>query len=109
MRNGKPLGRPANPLVRARLAATAWLRRRRFAHEMDRLAHRAGATGDGLRFRHQTGAETALLDPVARTTDIDVDFVVTQVFGDLGRCHHLGRLGAAQLQGQGTFFNGKPK
>jgi predicted permease len=35
MRNGKHLGRPRNPLVRARLAITAWLRRRRFAHEME--------------------------------------------------------------------------
>ena len=63
-----------------------------------RALHRRDAGGDELRLRHQAGAEAAILDPVGRTADIEIDFVITEVFADPRRGREIGRIGPAKLQ-----------
>ena len=57
------------------------------AFDRDRNCHRAlhgrDAIGDQRRLRHQAGAEAAVLHPVGRTADIEIDLVVAEVLADL--------------------------
>ena len=68
----------------------------------DRNAHRVlhgiDALGDQRRLRHQAGAETAVLHPVRRTTDIEIDLVVAELLADLRRGGEIARIRAAELQ-----------
>ena len=63
----------------------------------DRALHRGNAFRDQLRLRHQAGTETAILHPVGRTADIEVDLVIAEILADLrGRCE-VARIGTAKL------------
>ncbi len=72
------------------------------ALDRDRNTHRAlhggDALGDQIRLRHQAGAETAVLHPVGRAADIEVDFVVAEILADLGCAGEIARIGPAELQ-----------
>ena len=48
----------------------------------DRLAHRRHAVRHQLRLLHQAGAKAARLHPVGRATDIEIDLVIAEAFGD---------------------------
>jgi hypothetical protein len=65
--------------------------------------HRRHASGDQCGLGHQAGAETTLLHPVRRTTDIEVDFVVTEILADLCRRREIARIRAAELKRHGMF------
>ena len=59
--------------------------------------------GDQCRLRHQAGAETAVLHPVRRTSDIEIDFVVAEILADLRRGREIARLRTAELQRHRMF------
>ena len=71
-------------------ADAAFHRHRNF----DRGFHGGDAIGDQRRLRHQAGAEAALLHPVGRTADIEIDLVVAEILADARR---LRRAPAASL------------
>jgi len=48
--------------------------------------------------RHQAGAEAALLHPVGRAADIEVDLVIAQVGADARALRQRRRIAAAELQ-----------
>ena len=64
----------------------------------DRALHRRNALGDQRRLRHQAGAEAAVLHPVGRTADIEIDFVVAEILADLRSGGEIARVGTAELQ-----------
>ena len=49
----------------------------------DRALHGGNAFRHQRRLRHQAGAEAAVLHPVGRTADIEIDFVVAEILADL--------------------------
>ena len=73
----------------------------------DRNAHRAlhgvDALGDQRRLRHQAGAETAVLHPIRRAADIEIDFVIAEILADFGRGREITRVRAAELQRHRMF------
>ena len=77
------------------------------AFDRDGNAHRAlhggDALGDQLRLRHQAGAEAAVLHPVRRTADIEIDFVVAEILADFRRRREIARIRAAELQRHRMF------
>ena len=68
-----------------------------------RFAHGRHAIGDQLRLLHQAGAKAAGLHPVGRTADIEIDFVIAEIFGDARCFGQRRRVGAAQLQRHRMF------
>ena len=68
--------------------------------KVDGVGDRRHAVGDQTWLAHQTGAEASALDPVGRTTDIEIDLGVAEVCGDPRRSRQVARVGAAQLQRQ---------
>ncbi len=66
--------------------------------DRDRSLHGGDAFGDQLRLRHQAGAEAALLNPIGRTADVEVDLVVPEVRANAGASRKRGRVAAAKLQ-----------
>ena len=68
-----------------------------------RALHRSDAVGDQLRLRHQAGAEAAILHPVRRAADIEIDFVIAEILADLRRGREIARIGAAELQRHRMF------
>ena len=69
----------------------------------DRCLHCGHAGTNQRRLGHQAGAETALLHPVRRTTDIEIDLVVAEVLADFCRRCEIARVGAAELKRHGMF------
>ncbi len=63
-----------------------------------RALHRCDALGDQRRLRHQAGAEAAVLHPVRRTADIEIDLVIAEILADLRRGREIARIRAAELQ-----------
>ena len=63
-----------------------------------RALHRGNAFGDQRRLRHQAGAEAAVLHPVRRTADIEIDFVVAEILADPRGGGEIARIGTAELQ-----------
>ena len=68
-----------------------------------RALHRRDAIGDQCRLRHQAGAEAAVLHPVRRTADIEVDLVIAEILADLRGGREIARIGAAELQRDRMF------
>ena len=72
------------------------------ALDRDRNAHCAlhgiDAFSDQRRLRHQAGAETAVLHPVRRTADIEIDLVIAEILADFRRGGEIARVGTAELQ-----------
>ncbi len=68
-----------------------------------RALHRIDAFSDKRRLSHQTGAKTAILHPIRRTSDIEIDFVVAEILADLRSYREIARLGAAKLKRHGMF------
>src|SRR4051794_38973421 len=68
-----------------------------------RALHRLNAIGDQRRLRHQAGAKTAVLHPVRRTTDVEIDFVVAEILTYLSRCCEIASIGPAKLKRDGMF------
>ena len=66
--------------------------------EIDGVLHRAHAIGDERGPQHQTGAERAVLHPVGRTADVEIDLVIVEGRGDRRRAREIRRLRAAKLQ-----------
>ena len=64
----------------------------------DRALHRRDAIGDQRRLRHQAGAEAAVLHPVRRTADIEIDLVIAEILADPRGGREIARIGAAELQ-----------
>ncbi|XQU70369.1 hypothetical protein OJJOAM_003100 [Cupriavidus sp. H18C1] len=64
-----------------------------------RVAHGPHAVRHQLRLRHQAGAKRPALDPLGRATAIQVDLGIAPALAQLGRGRQIGRLAAAQLQG----------
>ena len=65
--------------------------------------HRRHAGRDRLRLRHQASAETAILHPVRRTADIEVDLLIAVVFRNDGAfCERVG-IAPAELERQRLF------
>ena len=65
---------------------------------LDRALHRRNAVGDQRRLRHQAGAEAAVLHPVGRTADIEIDLVVAEILADLRGGRQIAGIGPAKLQ-----------
>jgi hypothetical protein len=59
--------------------------------------------------RHQAGAEAALLHPVRRAADVEVDLVVAPVRTDGGGLREPGGLAAAQLQRHWVLVRAEPE
>ena len=68
------------------------------------IAHGRQAITHQRRFQHQAGPETPALNPVRRATDVQVDLIVTPALRDPGTFGQVGRVAAAQLQGEWMFF-----
>ena len=64
----------------------------------DRALHGVDAFGDQRRLRHQAGAEAAVLHPVRRTADIEVDLVIAEILADLRSRREIARVRTAELQ-----------
>ena len=66
----------------------------------DRLAgpHSRNTICNELRLSHQAGAKAAFLNPIRRTADIEIDFIVAEVGADLGGLGEFSRIGTAELQ-----------
>ena len=64
----------------------------------DRGFHRRDAVGDERRLAHQAGAEAAVLHPVGRAADVEVDLVIAEIRADARRSGEVARIGAAELQ-----------
>ena len=69
----------------------------------DRPLHGLNAIGDQSGLGHQAGAETAVLHPIRRTADIEVDFVVAEILADLRCGREIAWARAAELQRDGMF------
>ena len=69
-----------------------------------RVAHRLDAVGHQLRLGHQAGAERALLHPLGRAAAVQVDLVVAVLLAQLRAGGQVGRIAAAQLQGDRMLF-----
>ena len=67
--------------------------------DRDSLADGGHAVGDQVRLAHQAGAEASRLDPVGWAADVEIDLVIAERFADPRGLGQLGRIGAAQLQG----------
>jgi hypothetical protein len=59
--------------------------------------HRGNTVGDKFRFRHQARADTALLHPVARASDVKVYLLVTRIFDLYGASSQFLRVATSQL------------
>ena len=59
-------------------------------------SHCHNAIGNELRLSHQASAEAAFLDPIGRTTDIEIDFVISEVGTDLGGLGEFDGIGTEQ-------------
>src|SRR6185437_12887830 len=68
-----------------------------------RALHGLDAGCNQLRLRHQAGAEAAVLHPVRRTADIEVDLVIAELLADLRRDREVARIGPAKLQRDGML------
>ncbi len=66
--------------------------------DFHRALHRRNAFGDQRRLRHQAGAEPAVLHPVRRAADIEVDLVIAEILADLRGGREVARIGTAELQ-----------
>ena len=75
--------------------ADAAFHRHRYAHG---IAHGADAIAHQARLGHQAGTEAALLHPVRRAADIQVDFAVTEILADFRSLGQNRRVTAADLQ-----------
>ncbi len=84
--------------------ANAMFNRNRNRH---RGFHGRNGFGDNLGRGHEAGTKTALLHPARRTADIEIDLVVAPLLANAGAFGKLGRIVAAQLQGNGMLNVGK--
>src|SRR5262249_13398139 len=66
--------------------------------QLDRAGHGSDAVADERRLRHQAGAEAADLHAIRGTTDIEVDLVIAELFGDTRALGKLPRIAAAELE-----------
>ena len=71
--------------------------------DLDRVLHGVEAVGNQHDFVHQTRAERAFLYAWAGAAAIEVDLVVAVFFGGFGCFRQIGRVAAAQLQGDGLL------
>ena len=69
----------------------------------DSGAHRGDALGHARGLEHQRGAETAGLDAVARTADVEIDLVVAGRSAEFRRGCELAGIAAAELQRDGVL------
>ena len=63
-----------------------------------RALHRGNAVGHQRRLRHQACAEAAVLHPVRRAADIEIDLVIAKILADFGSRREVHRDRAAELQ-----------
>ena len=68
-----------------------------------RPLHGADTLGNQRRLRHQAGAEPAVLHPIGRTADIEIDFVIAEILADPGRDREITRIRATELQRHRMF------
>ncbi len=68
-----------------------------------RALHRRDAGCNEVGLRHQAGAEAAVLHPIRRTADIEVDLVIAETLADPRGFSELARIGAAELQRDGML------
>ena len=71
--------------------------------DLDRVLHGVEAVGNQHDFVHQTRAERAFLHARAGAAAVEVDLVVTVFFSGFGCFRQIGRVAAAQLQGDGLL------
>ena len=69
----------------------------------NRALHGLDTSGDQCRLRHQAGAKPAILHPIRRTADIEVDFVIAEILADFRRRREFARIGAAELKRNRMF------
>ena len=62
--------------------------------------HCRNAFAHERRLRHQASAEAAVLHPVGRTADIEIDFIEAAICADARASGKRSRIGAAELQRQ---------
>ncbi|MND66441.1 hypothetical protein D3C80_578340 [compost metagenome] len=68
------------------------------------VAHRLDAVGNQRCLPHQAGTEHAVLYPIRRATDVEVDLVVAALLSQFGAVRQRSRIAAAQLQRHRMFF-----
>ena len=66
--------------------------------DRDRRLHGGDAIADQRRLRHQAGAEAALLHPIRRTADVEIDLVVAEIRADPRAAGERRGIAAAELQ-----------
>src|ERR1700738_1568658 len=71
-----------NPLSQALRACTISASAPAATTARARALHGRDAFGDQPWFRHQTGAKAAVLHPIRRATNIEIDFVVAKILAD---------------------------
>ena len=68
------------------------------------IAHRFHAVGNQLRITHQTRTKHAVLHPVRRAADIQVDLIISTRFCQLRTLRQRRRIATAELQRYRMFF-----
>ena len=66
--------------------------------QLDAAGHGGDAVADERGLGHQAGAEAALLYPIRRAADIEVDLVEAEILGDARTLRQSLRIAAAELQ-----------
>src|SRR5674536_285602 len=57
------------------------------------------AIADEVWFSHQTRAKSTALDPLGRTADVEIYFVIAKISANLRRRRQFSRIGTAKLHG----------
>src|SRR6266478_1015273 len=94
----KVLLEPIDVFVLERRHLAVLFRREPLEDGVARVDDEGLAFRDQLRLRHQAGAEGALLHPLARAADVEVDLVVAVVRAELRAAGEILRVAAAELQ-----------
>ena len=66
--------------------------------DRNRGLHRGHAIADQRRLRHQAGAEAALLHPLRRATDVEIDLVIAEIRADPRATGERHGIAAAELE-----------
>ena len=80
-------------------ADAAFHRHRNF----DGQTHRRNTVGHKLRFGHEAGAKSSLLNPVGGAANVEIDFAIAIILANLGSIRKQNGIAAAELEGHGLL------
>ena len=64
----------------------------------DGALHRGNAIGDNIGLLHQAGAKRSVLNAIRRTAAIQIDFIISAIFGNPGTLRQRHGITATELQ-----------